>query len=142
MLDRIDELNLILAGRSRAIVFADESVVSVLAVEGVDREVFEDLVREHGGHVTSEGGYGLFTNPLVAMEAGNAAVRDSPNARALIHTTIMGVRDPVPPAVQEGLAVMERRGVYGSEAFACLVRERSAGLVKRVAGAGKLWAVT
>ncbi len=141
MLERIDELNLVLADRTRAIVFADEVVYTVLAVEGVAQDIFEDVVQEHGGQVSHDGRYGLFTNPLVAMEAGTSAVAHAPNARALIHTTIMGASDPVPAAVADGLAVMERRGLYGSEAFVCLVRERNAAAVRRVSGAGKVWAV-
>jgi len=140
-LERIDELNLILADRTHAIVFADEAVLTVLAVEGVGQDLFGDVVREHGGQVSPGGGYGVFTNPLMAMEAGTVAIDHAPNAKGLIHTTIMGVSDPAPPTVVEGLAVMERRGLYGSEAFVCLVRERDAATVKRVSGAGKVWAV-
>jgi DNA-binding SARP family transcriptional activator len=139
MLDRIDELNLVLADRSRAVVFADETVVTVLAFEGTGKDVFENIVREHGGGVSADGGYGLFANPLMAMEAGNKVLAAEPEAVGLAHSTVMGWHDPVPPAVPNGLAVLEERGLYGSEAFACLVRERSEGAVRKVSN--KVWAV-
>jgi hypothetical protein len=99
-------------------------------------------VREHGGTVSSEGTHGLFPNPLMAMAAANDLVQKRPLAKGLVHTTIMAQTDPVPPTIASGLAVLERRGVYGSEAFASLVRERSSESVKRVSGASKMWALT
>ncbi len=142
MLARIEELKGILADKVHAAVFANETVVTVLAMKGSQQEVFENVVREHGGLVSDDGRYGLFADPLMAMEAGRALVENSPDARGLVHTTIMGDNDPVPAVVPDGLAVMERRGLYGSEAFVSLVRERDAATVKRVSGQGKVWAVT
>lgn len=142
MLERIDELNLVIASKSRTVIFADESVMTLLIVEGVPSSEFDDAVRANKGQVSSDGSYGLFTNPLMAMEAANEIAKRRPMAKGLLHTTIMSENDAVPPPIANGLAVLERRGVYGSEAFACLVKERSAEAVKRVSGASKIWALT
>ncbi len=142
MLVRIEELKGILADKVHAAVFANETVVTVLAMKGSQQDLFENVVREHGGLVSDDGRYGLFADPLMAMAAGNALISHSPGAKGLVHTTIMGENDAVPSIVPNGLAVMERRGLYGSEAFVSLIRERDAAKVKRVSGAGKMWTLT
>lgn len=141
MLERIDELNLILADRVRTVMFADETVVTVLAMDSVTPEQFESAVSEHGGSLSAEGTHAVFSNPLMAMAAGAQVARKEPTAKGLIHTTIMAETDPIPPQVTSGLIALERRGVYGSEAFACLVKERGSESVRRISGASKMWAV-
>ena len=141
ILDRIEELSLILADRAQPTAVEDESVLTLLAASGAQRSTMENVVREHGGTYSTDGDYGVFVNPLVAMEAGSRLVQRSPDVRALVHTTIMAPDDPAPPALADGLESLPRRGLYGSDAFASLVRERTTGAVKRVAGSHKVWEV-
>jgi DNA-binding SARP family transcriptional activator len=124
MLDRIDELNVILADRARAVVFADESVVSVVSTAGIDLETFEQAVRDQGGSMTADGRFGLFSNPLIALESARKCVHAAPVGRAYIYTTILGPSDPVPSVASAGLRAVSARGVYGSDCFACLASAR------------------
>lgn len=139
ILDRMDELNSVLSDRSQASVYADDDVLTVLAFAGVQSEKLQTVVREHGGTYADEGGYGLFANPLLAMEAGSRLLQDCPGSIGLAHSTVMGWADPVPTNVPTGLETLEQTGLYGNEAFAALVREKNEDAVRHVSG--KVWAV-
>ena len=141
MIDRIDELNVILADRSRAVVFADETVVSVLSSHGIEVEQFDRAVRNHGGTMTSDGRYGLFANPLIAIEAGRTALSGAQKGRVFIHPMVMGLQDPVPSIAASGLKAVTSRGVYGSDCFACLVKPRGVELKEDGSRGMRVWKV-
>ncbi len=142
MLDRIDELNVILADRTKAVVFADETVVTVLACSGITARAFEQSVRGQGGRLSQDGKFGLFTNPLIALEAARAAMIDEPDSRAFLFTTILGPHDPIPSVATSGLKSTPGPGVFGSDCFACLARMRGIDVREDVTRGIRLWRVT
>jgi DNA-binding SARP family transcriptional activator len=142
MLDRIDELNTILTEKSREVVFADETVLTVLSCLGVGDEAFVSAVRGTGGALASDGQFGLFANPLIALEAGRSALKSATSGRAYLFTTLMGLNDPVPSIALAGLHAVSKSGVYGSDCFACLARAKGVEVKEDGSRGVRVWRVT
>ena len=91
--------------------------------------------------MTSDGRYGLFANPLIAIEAGRTALSGAQKGRVFIHPMVMGPQDPVPSIAASGLKAVTSRGVYGSDCFACLVKPRGVELKEDGSRGMRVWKV-
>ena len=139
MIERIDELNVVLAERTRAVVFATECVLTVLACEGTPTEALVEATKQHGGTGAADESCAVFHHPLMAMEAGRNLLRVSPNARVFLYTTIMSSDDPPPVPARTGLRALKSQGLFGSESFAALARQRGVEALEETMQGVKVW---
>ena len=122
MMDRIEELNLILADRVEISSFADEITLTVLSIEAEKRRKIKDVLRNHGGGVSNDGLCGLFQNPVRALAAGRELLLNFPEARVLVHSTVMSPQEDVPSVSKTGLRMIPHGRMYGTESSMWLLK--------------------
>ena len=122
MMNRIEELNLILADRVEIASFADEIALTVLSIDPENRAKIKDVLRDRGGSLSSDGRSGLFQNPVRALAAGRELLLTFPDARVLVHSTIMSPQEDVPSISKTGLRMIRRGRMYGTESSMWLLK--------------------
>ena len=142
MLLRIEELNVMVAGQSTAAAFVDDGVITVLACTDFSFEEFERCVKSHGGRIYGGGLFGLFTNPLSALIAGQEVLAFAPESCSLLCPVIMAMNDPLPPEVRTLLGSLKGRGLFGTECFSSLVRSKGVETRATAMRGESFWRVT
>jgi DNA-binding SARP family transcriptional activator len=142
MLRRIEELNVMMSGQSKAVAFADDCVITVLACTDFAFEEFERCVKNHGGRIYGGGLFGLFTNPLSALAAGRDVLACSTEACVLLCPVLMAMNDPLPREVRTRLGSLKGRGLYGTECFSSLVRSKGVETHETAMRGESFWRVT
>ncbi|MCH8977749.1 MAG: hypothetical protein IH945_00705 [Armatimonadetes bacterium] len=124
MMDRIEELNLILADRVEIASFADEITFTVLSIDPGSNAKIKDVLHDRGARLSIDGRCGLFQNPIRALAAGRELLQTFPDARVLVHSTIMSSQEDVPSISKSGLRMIRRGRMYGTESSMWLLKTK------------------